>query len=224
MTEPAPDPLELRQIYRERFAGSAEYRRRVWAVLVSKFFAKWIAPDAVVLDLGCGHCEFINQVSSARRYGMDLNPDSAGQAGPGVMVIQHDCSLPWPLAPGSIDVVFTSNFLEHLPTKAHLERTLRHVRLALKPGGLLIAMGPNIKHVGGAYWDFFDHHLALTEASLAEVLKLCGFLPQTRIGRFLPYTMSNQKIYPLWMLRLYLAVPVLWPLVGRQFLVIARKP
>ena len=36
-------------------------------------------------------------------------------------------------------------------------------------------MGPNIRFVAGEYWDFWDHHLPLTERSLSEACQLRGF-------------------------------------------------
>jgi hypothetical protein len=36
--------------------------------------------------------------------------------------------------------------------------------------------------------------------------------------------MAGGRRYPLWMLALYLRVPLLWRLAGEQFLIIARKP
>ena len=220
LPQSAPD---LEQIYRLRFSGAAEYRRRVWKELTSRLFSKWVPPESTVLDLGCGYCEFINHISARKKFGMDLNPDAARNAAADVTIVQQDCSQPWSLMPGSIDVVFTSNFFEHLPSKTHLERTLSHAWLALRTGGRLIAMGPNIRYVPGNYWDFYDHHLALTERSLAEVMKKCGFTMETVHGRFLPYTMSGGRTYPIWMLRLYLLFPASWPLFGKQFLIIARK-
>ena len=80
------------------------------------------------------------------------------------------------------------------------------------------------KYVAGAYWDFFDHYIELTELSLAEALSNCGFEIEKRVARFLPYTMSQGRQYPTWMLRLYLAMPVTWPIFGRQFLVVGKKP
>ena len=35
-----------------------------------------------------------------------------------IELILQDCSQPWPLADASLDIVFTSNFLEHLPQKS----------------------------------------------------------------------------------------------------------
>jgi SAM-dependent methyltransferase len=216
-------PANLEKLYAARFAGRSDYRSRVWRVLCA-FFSRWIPPTAAVLDLGSGHCEFINAVQCGRKLAMDLNPDTARKAHPDVHVIQQDCSDRWKLPPANLDIVFTSNFFEHLPTKAALEVTLLEVHRALVPGGRLIAMGPNIKYVRGHYWDFFDHHLPLTELSLAEALTKNGFEIELNIGRFLPYTMSGSVQYPIWMLRAYLAMPFAWRFFGKQFLVIARKP
>ena len=92
-----PDPKELETFYRQRFAGSQEYRKRVWQVLIRDFFGEFVQPEDSVLDLGCGYGEFINQVGCAARYGMDLNPDSGRMLASGVRFLQQDCSAPWPL-------------------------------------------------------------------------------------------------------------------------------
>jgi len=215
---------ELQRIYRQRFRGTSSYRQRVWQVLTSKFFNRWISSDAAVLDLGCGYGEFINSIAVRQKYAMDLNPDAPKHLAPSVLFFEQDCSVPWPLPENSLDTVFTSNFFEHLPDKDCLKRTLRQAFHCLKPGGRLIAMGPNSKYLTGLYWDFFDHHTILTDASLAEVLGAEGFTIQRVIPRFLPYTLVNAPKYPLFLLRLYLALPWLWWVKGRQFLIVAAKP
>jgi SAM-dependent methyltransferase len=215
---------DLEQIYRDRFSGSEEYRTKVWEVLTSKFFSRWISPGARVLDLGCGYCEFINLVNAAVKYGMDLNPQSSKSASAEVHIFEQDCSTPWPLPEAGLDVVFTSNFFEHLLGKTHLEMTLREAYRCLAPGGCLIAMGPNIKCIPGEYWDFFDHYLPLTELSLSEILRKCGFAVERQIPRFLPFRMSGRRKYPVWMLSAYLSLRPAWRLLGKQFLVIAKKP
>jgi SAM-dependent methyltransferase len=217
------DNAGLQQAYRTRFAGKTEYRIKVWQVLAS-YFSQWVPGDGAVLDLGAGYCEFINNVRAAAKYAMDANPDVHQRAAQSVNVLQQDCSEPWPLPESSLDAVFTSNFLEHLPDKEAVRRTLLNAHRALKPGGRFIAMGPNIKFLAGAYWDFFDHYIELTELSLAEALSNSGFAVEKQVGRFLPYTMSHGRQPPTWMLRLYLTMPVAWPLFGKQFLVIGLKP
>ena len=222
MNPQAHSPADLQRLYEARFAAQTEYRKRVWEVLCP-FFSRWIPAEAAVLDLGCGWCEFINAVTCRRKFAMDLNPDAERHALPEVTVLQQDCSETWQIDEESLDAVFTSNFFEHLPSKAALEKTLLEAHRALKPGGRLIAMGPNIKFLPGAYWDFIDHYLPLTELSLLELMKKCGFDAELCLGRFLPYTMSGGRQYPIWMLRIYLALPFAWRLWGKQFLVVARK-
>lgn len=215
---------DLVRIYRRRFATTAAYRWRVWSVLTKHFFQRWIPADATVLDLGCGYGEFINQIQSQRKLAMDLNPDVPKYLDAKVEFIRQDCSAEWPLPPDSLDIVFTSNFFEHLSDKPHLTQTLHQVLRCLKPGGRLIAMGPNIRYLPGIYWDFYDHHIILTEASLGEALEMTGFELEYVKARFLPYTIVNVRPYPLWMVRLYLALPLLWRIKGRQFLIVGQKP
>lgn len=216
--------FNLEPMYSQRFEPHAEYRRAVWGVLVSGFFARFIAPDAAVLDLGCGYGEFINAVRAKTRLAMDLNPGARDRLAPGVSFFLQDCASPWAGIPdASVDVVFTSNFLEHLPDKAALARTLREAYRSLRPGGRFIAMGPNIKYLGGRYWDFWDHQIPLTENSLAEALRAGGFSIEICRGRFLPFTMSSGRRYPAALVKVYLAFPFLWCCFGRQFLIVAGK-
>jgi SAM-dependent methyltransferase len=219
----ATTPEGLQQIYQTRFQGREEYRLQIWKALCS-FFSRWIQPHHVVCDVGSGYGEFINSVSAARKYAIDLNPDARHNVNPGVKMLQQDCSAPWDIPEASLDVVFTSNFLEHLPNKTLVEKTIQQARRCLKPGGVWIAMGPNVRYLAGSYWDFFDHYTALTEHSLSEVLTNNGFRVEQSIGRFLPYTMVGAPKYPVFFLRAYLAMPFFWRCFGAQFLVVARKP
>jgi SAM-dependent methyltransferase len=214
---------DLSRIYAQRFAANLDYRKRVWRVLIDSFFQQYVPRDASVLDLGCGYGEFINQVHAGRRYAMDLNPDAPRYLTDNVEFIRQDCSEPWPVAEASLDVIFTSNFFEHLPDKAALGRTLDEVHKALRPGGRLIAMGPNIKLVPGAYWDFWDHYIPLTESSLGEALENRAFQIKRKDPAFLPYTMAGQRPVPLALISLYLAMPWLWRFLGKQFLLISAK-
>jgi SAM-dependent methyltransferase len=217
------DPKELSSIYSRRFDAVLDYRRRVWAVLVSRHFQQYVRPGDAVLDLGCGYGEFINQVRCGTKYAMDLNPGSAQHLDKDVRLLSQDCSKPWDLPDASLDVVFTSNFFEHLPDKLALRETLVQARRCLKPGGLLIALGPNIKYVPGAYWDFWDHFLCLTELSLGEAMENNGYECVAKVPRFLPYSMVGRRKVPMGLIALYLRMPLLWPLLGKQFLVIGRR-
>ena len=215
---------ELSRIYHRRFIRTAAYRNKVWQVLTREFFNQWVAPDAAVLDLGCGYGEFINNIPAGRKLAMDLNPDAPQRLAPNVEFLHQDGSAPWPLPDNSLDVVFTSNFFEHLPDKECLNLTLRHTLRCLKPGGRLIAIGPNVKYLHGEYWDFYDHHVYLTESSLGEAMEVEGYQIDVIMPRFLPFTMVKAPEYPMFFVRLYIALPWLWWARGRQFLLVARKP
>jgi len=214
---------ELAEIYRSRFSGLEGYRLRVWGVLLRGFLQPWIRHSEFILDLGAGHGEFINQVQAKRKWAMDLNPETAQHLSKDVTFLRQSCAEPWKLSNASLDLVFTSNFFEHLPDKKALARTLSQAHRALRPGGRLVALGPNIRLLPGAYWDFWDHYLPLTERSLAEVGKLHGFTIERAMPATLPYSMSQGFRPPLWTLRVYLALPFLWRFFGKQFLVVMRK-
>ena len=219
----ANSPEDLQRIYGARFSDNLEYRKHVWSVLVGDWFGKFVQPADAVLDLGCGYGEFINTVRCAKKFAMDLNPDAPRFLSKDIQFLLQDCSARWELPDASLDVVFTSNFFEHLPDKAALGRTLDEIHRCLRKGGRLIAMGPNIKYLPGAYWDFWDHYVALTEASLKESLVTRKFEVDVCLAKFLPYTMASGPRYPLAFLRAYLKMPIAWSVFGKQFLLVANR-
>jgi SAM-dependent methyltransferase len=219
----AHEAKDFQRIYSTRFATNLAYRERVWSILVRDFFQQYVGSSDRILDLGAGYGEFIRHIECADKFAMDLNPDSKQRVGPNVMFFEQDCAARWPLSDAALNVVFTSNFFEHLPDKSALGRTLDEILRCLAPGGRLIAMGPNIKFLPGSYWDFWDHYIPLTELSLTEALVTRGF-SMTRVeDRFLPYTMATGPSYPLVFLRAYLRLRPVWKIFGRQFLIVASK-
>jgi len=216
-------PDELRTIYSNRFDEHLRYRNEVWRVLTSRFFSSLIPPSSRVLDLGCGYGEFINNINCAAKYAMDMNPAAAPRLATDVTFIEQDCSRVWPLPEGHLDAIFSSNFFEHLASKNELSDTLAQAHRCLRPGGKIIAMGPNVRFVGGAYWDFWDHHLPLTDEALAEALRLHKFQIVYSVPKFIPYTMVNRRQIPRFLISIYLKVPLFWRMMGKQFLVVGRK-
>lgn len=213
----------LRDEYRIRFSRMADYRNAVWKILCDRFFSRYVPPGAAVLDLGSGWGEFINNIEAADKLAMDLNPDTQQHLSADVRFLHQDCAQPWQISGASLDVVFSSNFIEHLPDKRHVERSVAEAYRCLKPGGFILFFGPNIKYVPGAYWDFWDHYIPITELSLVELLRMNQFNIERCIPRFLPYSMSTGKRPPLFLVRWYLKIPMIWPLFGKQFLVVGRK-
>lgn len=215
------DPVQ--QIYRSRFDAQTQRRNEVWKALSKHFFQKYIPSASSVVDFGAGYCEFINNVVADKKVALDLNPDIFGNAASDVEAHQVDVSEAWPVVAGSADVCFSSNFIEHLPDKQALLRSLAEANKALKPGGLILLLGPNIRFCYDEYWDFFDHHLALSDRSVEEALQLSGFKVISNVPRFLPYTMkSAMPTHPL-LIRIYLALPLAWGFLGKQFFVVGEK-
>jgi SAM-dependent methyltransferase len=215
---------DLARLYKERFDDrELTGKRQLWDTLCKHFFNRYIGPDATVLDLGAGSCEFINASAGARKIAVDLNPDTKNYTDVAEVVLTSSDDLS-PIESDSVDVVFTSNFFEHLPDKGTLVRTLRECHRVLKPGGKILVLMPNLRYVGGRYWDYFDHHLPLTHLSLVEGLRMTGFEPDEVIPRFLPYTVKDSPV-PIRprLVQLYLRLTPVWRLLGRQMFVAAHK-
>ena len=215
---------ELERLYGARF-DAADLRRkaRIWEVLCRDHFQRYVAEGDTVLDLACGSGEFVNHIRAARRIGVDLRRQSGDELDAGVRFVQAPATDLGAIDAASVDVAFTSNFLEHLESKAELLAVLAEVHRVLRPEGRFVILGPNIRCVGGAYWDFLDHHLPLTEASVAEALVLAGFRVESARARFLPYSTKSRLPQAPWLVALYLRVPLAWRLLGQQFLVIGRR-
>ncbi len=217
------DETGLAAQYRRRFADAEASREAVWEALISGWFHTYVDGCSAVLDLGCGWGEFINQIDTPQRYGLDLNPDAAAHLDPGVELLAQPADAPWPLPADSLDLVFSSNFLEHLGDRDAIRRTFAEAHRCLRPGGRVVCMGPNIRYAGGAYWDYFDHMVPLTERSVAEALELAGFRIEEQIARFLPFTMVGKPPPPAIFIHAYLRLRPAWRVLGKQFLVSAVK-
>ena len=84
-------------------------------------------------------------------------------------------------------------------------------------------MGPNIAVLKGKYWDFWDHHLALSHEYLTELFEIHDLKIEKAIARFLPYNMTRVKKRPFFLVKSYLKIPFIWPLIGKQFFIVAKK-
>ena len=216
--------MELASLYRHRFEADELPRKlAIWRVLCDDFFAQYVKPTDTVVDVGAGYCEFINNIRCGKRVAVDLNPDVRKFAAPEVEVRNDDCTELASFAANSVDVVFMSNFLEHLPSKQKVLETLSQAQRILRPGGLLMILQPNVRLIPGEYWDFFDHHTPLTEKSLVEALLMLHMEVVRVIDRFLPYTTKSRLPQSPALVRLYLKVPLAWRLLGKQSFVVGRK-
>ena len=214
----------LSELYKIRFAQDQLPRKNaIWQVICRSFLQRFIKSSDTVVDVACGYGEFINNISVNKKIAVDLNADALNFLGSDVEFHQCKATNLGAVIENKADVVFTSNFLEHLPDKQTLDLFLDQVMTALKPGGRYLILGPNLRYLPGEYWDFYDHHLGLTHLSLSEALQLKGFSIQVCIDRFLPYTTQGALPTSPWLVWLYLKLPLAWRFLGKQFFIVAQK-
>jgi len=207
----------LVKLYSSRFTNAEKRRKdQVWRVLCSDFFQRYVRSSDTVLDLGAGYCEFINHIVCASKIAIDLSEETPHYAEPDVQVLKCQSNAMTMIADSSVDVVFCSNFFEHLPNKNVLLETLGEIFRVLRLGGRVLVLQPNIRFLCGEYWDFFDHHIPLTDRTIVEALNVIGFTIKEVRPRFLPYTTkSNFPQHPL-LVRLYLRLPFIHSFLGKQ--------
>lgn len=217
---------EVDRLYANRFSEHERAAKvRLWRTLCDAYFARLVPKQATVLDVGAGYCEFINNIPAARRIAIDLNPDMPRHAAEGVET--HVAPLERiseVVEPEAVDLAFASSVFEHLRSPDALLGVLGAIREVLRPGGRLVIMQPNVGTLGGRFWDFLDHTLPLTEKSVAEALEITGYELVECRARFLPYTTKSRLPQWPWLVRLYLALPPAHWVMGKQMLVVARRP
>jgi SAM-dependent methyltransferase len=215
---------EIDAVYEQRFnAMQRAQKDALWRTLCRRFFQQYVRPEDAVLDLGAGACEFINNIRCATRYAVDIREATARYAGAGVIVHLAPATDMSPIADATLDLVFCSNFFEHLPDKSTVGRTLDEIWRMLKPGGRVMILQPNIRYLADKYWDFFDHQIALSHRSMVEGLVAHRFEPVVVIPRFLPFTTKSSLPKGPFFVRAYLGFPLAWRILGRQMFILAEK-
>jgi ubiquinone/menaquinone biosynthesis C-methylase UbiE len=215
---------ELDAIYARRFPeASAPTRDALWRVL-GAYLQRFVPEAGRVLDLACDRGDFIRNVRAAEKWACDLR-DVAAELPPGVRFVQgNGLELEAVIPHDYFDLVFMSNYLEHLPDSDAVIKQLQVVFTLLRPAGAVLILQPNIRQVGDAYWDFIDHRVALTDRSLVEAAGIAGFHTKRLLRRFLPYTTKGWLPQHPLLLRAYLAFPLAWQVLGKQTLYLGSKP
>jgi SAM-dependent methyltransferase len=175
--------------------------------------------------VAAGYCEFINNIAAKERVAVDLNPETRYHAGPGVIFHEIAAERLDEVVPADhFDAAFMSNFLEHCRTREQVLDVFRAVRGALRPGGRILVLGPNFRRCLRDYYDYFDHHLPLTEKSVSEALRLAGYEVELAWPSTLPFTFRSRLPSWPWLVRVYLKLPLVWRVFGAQFFIAARRP
>lgn len=215
---------DLESLYKHRFSPEERVRKdQIWQMLCQYYFQQFIAPTDTVLDIACGQGEFIRHIRCARKIAVDLNEEVADTLGPAIKFICTPATDLTPIEAESVDCCFVSNFFEHLESKQQMDTVLQQMRRVLKKGGRVICMQPNILYEPARYWDYYDHVLPLSHRSAAEGFAKNGFEIEQIVPRFVPFTTKTKlPTHPLFV-RLYLVLPLIWKVMGGQFVLVARK-
>jgi len=207
-------------LYTIRFSKEElDKKQKVWEVLCKHFFQRFISSEARILDLASGYCEFINNVECAEKYAIDMDPECLKWAKADVHTIRQSCTDLLNFPDNFFDLVFASNIFEHLKSKDEVESVIRQVRRILTPKGHILILSPNIRYCYKEYWDFFDHRIALSHVSIRETLMKNGFNIVKIVPKFLPYTIKSSLPSARVFVRLYLMLPLLWRIFGKQMLI-----
>lgn len=194
-------------------------RRRVWREIVR--FVQRDAPSArTVVELGAGYCDFINQFPATRKIAFDLNPEMAQFAAPEVELRTGEATTLPGIDPESVDLVFASNFLEHLGQE-ELDVLLPRIRCVLAPGGRLILIQPNHRLCADRYFEDPTHQTIFDDASIVKLLATHAFRVIRLEAGVLPFSMRSRLPRSGCLTRLYLRSPIK-PMAGQMYVVAER--
>jgi SAM-dependent methyltransferase len=191
-------------------------RRAVWGA-IARFVARDARDVGTLVELGPGYCDFLNQFPAKRKVGFDLNPEMKRFAAQGVELrIESALGLPG-IAPASVDLLFASNFLEHLAAE-ELDELLPAIRRALSPRGRLVLVQPNHRLCAAHYFDDPTHRTIFDDANVGAWLGRHGLRVVKLVPGLLPFSMNSRLPKWGWLTRLYLSLPFR-PLAAQMYVV-----
>jgi SAM-dependent methyltransferase len=220
----SPPSIVLKDVYEQRFDEADQAAKdAIWREL-GAYLQRYVETGAKVVDIACDLGYFIRNIKAAERWATDIRDVGAALPSDVRFVHASGLDLARALPNDYFDLAFFSNYLEHLASTETVLQQLRVTFALLKPGGRVLILQPNIRLIGGSYWDFIDHQTALTEKSLAEAATMAGFRTKRIITRFMPYTTKSRLPQHPLLVRAYLAFPPAWRLFGKQTLYLGEKP
>ncbi|MBI1957551.1 MAG: class I SAM-dependent methyltransferase [Candidatus Niyogibacteria bacterium] len=196
-------------------------RNGVWKEL-ARFFLPWFPnPANRIIEIGAGHCAWINAIQAPERYAVDAANIVRTYAGAGVTVIVGDAADLAFAKDASVDVVLASNLFEHLNANA-LDVALQEIFRALRCQGRLFIVQPNFRYAWREYFDDYTHQTIFTDRGLCGKLESVGFRVVRCWPRLLPFSFKSTALPTPWFLvRAYLYSP--WRPGAKQTAIIAEK-
>lgn len=194
-------------------------RRRVWNA-ITRYVARDVPPVDMLIELGAGYCDFVNAFPAKKKLAFDLNPEMRSFAAPGVDLRIEDATVLPGIASESVDLVFASNFLEHLEAE-EIDTLLERVHDVLRPGGHLMLIQPNHLRCADHYFDDPTHRTIFDEGNIGPWLASHGLDVGKLHPGLLPFSMNGRLPKTDILTTLYLHSP--WKPLGAQMYVLAGR-
>jgi SAM-dependent methyltransferase len=196
-------------------------RTLVWKVFVP-FLQKKFHIQGHVLDVGCGFGDFINHIQTSQKSALDANPEMKKFLDPSIEFKGGFTSdLKTAFKAKDFDWIFSSNLLEHL-TREQVTDFFNDCKNLLKPGGSLLIFMPNYRFCSNEYFDDYTHLTPISDRSLCDWLRACGYKIDFVHPRFMPFSVKDSKL-PItsWLVKLWLLSP--FKPGGKQMLIKASR-
>jgi SAM-dependent methyltransferase len=206
------------QYFKTRFIFDKS-RDKVWRAICNDL-RKYIPTEATIMDLGCGYGDFINNIHAKNKLAVDISPESKNFCKGSILFHQSSSHKLDFVMDESVDVVFSSNLLEHLDEET-LAETLRELFRIIRKSGKLILLQPNYKYCYREYFDDYTHKKIFSHISLSDCVKSFGFRLYRSFPKYLPLSLKSRLPKSYWLTRIYLWSPIK-PLAKQMLLVFEK--
>ena len=156
--------MNRQERWRERYKES----RPAWdssPVVYKRLIGEKVGPTTRVLDIGCGHTDFLKDIYDRTPHSYGADPDSETlKKNRTIKYVAVASAEKLPYDDNFFDLVVMAWVLEHLDDP---EAVFREIHRVLKPGGSVIFLTPNIwnynvwmiRAVPNSFHDFFTRRL-----------------------------------------------------------------
>ncbi len=156
-----------------------------------RFLRPFLYRDSTFLEIGAGDCMLSLEVAKTakRVYAIEVSQEIVGgvEKPKNVEIIISD-GLDIPVPPGSVNVVYSNQLMEHVHVDDALVQ-LNHIHRILRPGGVYICITPNRLNGPHDVSKYFDdvasgfHMKEYTVTELTQLVKRAGFVRvKTHLG------------------------------------------
>lgn len=155
-----------------RYLRDQGYATTAALVDVLRAYLPYFAGQQQVLDIGCGHGEFLQLLTEAGHtaVGVDIDPAMVAACQARGFTAYTADVLAWlPEQPARFDAIFSSNVVEHMDAPT-VQRLIALAYGALRPGGLLVIGTPNPESLIVQFYEFWRDptHVRLYSRQLLE--------------------------------------------------------